>query len=404
MSAEHVVEVPVPHEKVGLVIGREGKTLKRIERIFAVKLSLTSTKKAHGEKLSITCGAADTADRAAAYVSALLSPEQEVRVPDKKLSRQVLGLFIGLKGAHKEKLERETGVVAEVDEAERRIVIRGGGDGFTEAVRRVQKFVEEAQSGDSRAHPCSEDQARPEQDLDAVLVDNAAKMGFSIPRLLLDRLSKMVKQAYLMAIRQHIVECDQASKALSESTVQWQWKCDDGDWQDIPQGIAFSLHQGNTSGDQWVFNVSEGFALRVELSKMEVTNVYNQKKYKLKKTSKSKNRLDNVVQSSTSDRRSEGERALDEERKFTQLVGGWGFKEEEVKLCLRNGAYASLDTLLDSLSQLHVWYGSGSEKQGGEGLVPGRRGSGAGANRTGRSFVIIPKEEAAELQRLEAGS
>eukprot|EP00118_Oscarella_pearsei_P004663 m.20289 g.20289 ORF g.20289 m.20289 type:complete len:761 (+) comp27994_c0_seq3:2353-4635(+) len=124
----------IRRDKVGLFIGRDGKTMARIEKLFDVEVELIDSASTQGEWVTIK-GREENRRRAQEYVKSLCNPETAVSVSFPAAMRAEL---IGRNGANHQWLETSSGAVIAFRE-ENTAEIRGS----TVAVAAARRLIDE---------------------------------------------------------------------------------------------------------------------------------------------------------------------------------------------------------------------------------------------------------------------
>ena len=154
----------VPVESVGVVIGKEGKTLHRIERMFSVTVKIAKDGAAQDHELCIVEGGdAGNVAKCEAYISGIFRPEFELLLPDDGvvIPKRLSGRLIGARGSNKELFEKNSGAVIEYayccmhhnqpsvtllvnrryDEERAKVLIKGTKQAVAAAAVLVRKFI-----------------------------------------------------------------------------------------------------------------------------------------------------------------------------------------------------------------------------------------------------------------------
>ena len=103
------VAVPVLSGQIGILIGKEGRTLHRIERMFAVTMRVSREASAAGHELCTVEGSdANSVAMCETYIHSICHPEIELLLPDNGLviPKRLSGRFIGARGSNKEMFEK----------------------------------------------------------------------------------------------------------------------------------------------------------------------------------------------------------------------------------------------------------------------------------------------------------
>jgi hypothetical protein len=384
----------VPVESVGVVIGKEGKTLHRIERMFSVSVKVAKDGAAQDHELCIIEGGdAGNVAKCEAYISGIFRPEFELMLPDDGvvIPKRLSGRLIGARGSNKELFERNSGAVIEYaychmhynqpfvtlfvdgryDEERAKVLIKGTKQAVAAAAVLVRKFIS--------------DELLPKRKLghdEQNLVLEADKAGIHLNTNQLDTFSKCLKDAYTLALKSFAAEDAQLSVILKKQGVTWTWRSDvlPVAVEQLPPALALELERLHIDANHSaVLCLPDSSCYEVSLSSRSARNVADGSLYQLHRncTGPTLHATSSSASRSAAPTTSEADaKAADLSHRLVQF----GFQHREITICLRNGCPPEKDAMINALTELQActWLSNSAaqhaKKSGAGAAVPSSSG------------------------------
>jgi hypothetical protein len=379
-AANSRIVIPVPVESVGVVIGKEGRTLHRIERLFSVSIRVSKEGATPGHELCIVEGSdAGSVAMCEGYIVSLYRPEFELLLPDDGviIPKRLSGRLIGARGSNKETFEKNSGAVIEYDEDKTKVLIKGTQKAVAAAAVLVRKFILEELLPKRKLGPDEQS-----------LVLEADKVGIHLNTNQLDTFSKCLKEAYTLALKSFAAEDAQFAAIMKKQGVKWEWRpCDmeAAPYEDVPQTVALELERFFIDeSDGAVICLHDASSYDVSLSAMTVRSIVDGSRYQLHRISSSQTLQPSHGASSSRPAVSSVSETDVKAADLCHRLMQFGFQHREVTICLRNGCPPENDPLVCALTDLqaNTWLsnsaaqnakktaGSSAAPSPGGGLVP----------------------------------
>lgn len=235
-------EFYIEQHLVGWIIGRAGATLKEIEQVYQVKVSVDQSTKSQGYSSVLICGSAATVQAAAEHMNTSLAraaaasnpgdtgalgpflldspPQRPVDdlVEELQVEQQLVGWLLGKGGAVVREIEHTTGCKISINQETRqhgysRAQIHGIADHRAQARQLIQESLDRARSaGDGR------DQLERQHGVDGCLVDDVLQIEQQWVGWLLGKSGGVVRE--IEGETGARISLNQATASLGYSTAQ----------------------------------------------------------------------------------------------------------------------------------------------------------------------------------------
>ncbi len=349
-SSNTKVIIPVNSDLVGVLIGKEGKTLHRIERMFSVTMRVSRDASAQGHELCTVDGSdGDNVAMCETYIHSICHPEVELLLPEGGLviPKRLSGRFIGARGSNKEMFEKKSGAVIEYDEDKTKVLIKGTQKAVAAAGLLVRKFIF--------------DELLPKRKLgleEHALALEADKVGIHLNMNQLDTFSKSLKETYTLALKSFAAEDAQFSVLMKKQGIRWTWRLcsiESAEFVDIPCALALELERFFIDGsDGGLICLPDTSVYDVSLSNMSVCNRNESSRYQLHRNCPGPT-LYSSRSASSSDADAPTFKKTDAKAAdLSHRIMQYGFQHREITICLRNGCVVEMDALLSALTDLQA--------------------------------------------------
>ena len=339
--------IPVASPSLGVVIGKEGKTLHRMERLFGVNLKVTKEGAAQGQEVLIVEGSdADSVAMCETYIHSLSHPESELLLPeDSVIPKRMSGRFIGARGSNKEMFEKKSGAVIEYDEDKTKVLIKGSQKAVAVAAALVRKFIA--------------DELLPKRKLgkeEQALVGEAEKVGIHLNTNQLDTFSKCLKETYILALKSFAAEDSQLSVVMARQGIKWTWRLcevESAEFEAVPPALALELERVyiDESGSA-VLCLPDASSYDVSLSAMTALSLGDSSRHQLHRGCSVPMSPSSRGASSASFPPSPSKDADIKAAALCNHLLQFGFQHREITICLRNGCPPEMDALICALTDL----------------------------------------------------
>ena len=340
--------VSLPNEIVGVVIGKEGRTLHRIERMFSVTMKVTKEGAAQGHELCIVEGAdAGSVAMCESYIHGLSHPDCELILPEEGvvIPKRLSGRLIGSRGSNKEMFEKNSGAVIEFDQVNTRVHIKGTQKAVAAAAILVRKFIS--------------NELVPKRKLgqeEQALVLEADKAGIHLNANQLDTFSKCVKETYTLALKSFAAEDAQFLVLMKKQGIRWTWRVCDvecAEFEEVPPALAAELERLHADrSDAAVIFLPDTSSYDVNMLKMSVRSLADDSRHQLQRSCAGPALH---APRSASSPQLVASTSLEADTKAAILshrLMQFGFQHREVTICLRNGCVCEMDALVCALADL----------------------------------------------------